>query len=234
MPEFEEAPPAHDPPTATISPVSIGAAVGAAILGAVVWGAISHFTGYEVGYVAWAIGGAVGIAIAATGGRGTPMAVMAAVMALASIFTGKMASAHFALENALDETVERSLYDEYIEDAKGLAAIDMSEDSDVVEFMISHNYTGAEDPLGVSEEELSYFKAESVPMLSEFHSSPPAFESWSEDQRAQLRRAIMDEVYGDPEAGLIDMVMGDLAGMDLLFAFLGIATAFQLVMRASM
>ena len=67
----------------------IGAIVGG-IAGALVWGAIAKFLNVEVGYVAWAVGLAVGFLSYAFGGRGIANGVLCAIVALLSIYGGKV------------------------------------------------------------------------------------------------------------------------------------------------
>ena len=67
----------------------IGAIIGG-IAGALVWGAIAKFLQIEVGYVAWGVGLAVGFLSYAFGGRGMANGILCAIVALASIYAGKV------------------------------------------------------------------------------------------------------------------------------------------------
>lgn len=82
----------------------VGGIVGGA-LGAAVWSAITYFTHYELGIVAWLVGVAVGFGVAmGTGGKGRPaLGVLAALLAFASIFGGKLATAHFAAQDFIHD-----------------------------------------------------------------------------------------------------------------------------------
>lgn len=75
----------------------VGGMLGGA-LGAAAWTAIAHFSHHEFGIVAWSVGIAVGAGVAwGTGRQGKPaFGVLAALLAFASIFTGKLAAAHLA------------------------------------------------------------------------------------------------------------------------------------------
>jgi hypothetical protein len=67
------------------------AGLAAAIVGGVVWGLIVRWSDYEIGFAAWGIGFIVGTAVVfgAQGARGTPLQVLAVVLALAGILLGK-------------------------------------------------------------------------------------------------------------------------------------------------
>jgi hypothetical protein len=69
---------------------SIIGAIGGGIAGALVWGAIAKFLNVEVGYVAWGVGLAVGFLSYAFGGRGAVNGVLCAIVALLSIYGGKV------------------------------------------------------------------------------------------------------------------------------------------------
>ncbi len=75
----------------------LGGLIGS-IIGAVIWAAIVHFAEYEVGFVAWAVGGLVGIGAVKFGGRGQTLAIACAIIALASIFCGKVAAYKLMLD----------------------------------------------------------------------------------------------------------------------------------------
>lgn len=75
--------------------------IAGGVLGAAAWTGISYFTHYELGIVAWLVGAGVGLGVAmGTGGKGRPVVgVLAALLAFASIFGGKLATAHFAAQD---------------------------------------------------------------------------------------------------------------------------------------
>lgn len=81
-----------------------GGVVGGAI-GAAAWAAISYFTHYELGVVAWVVGAAVGYGVSmGMEGKGRPaVGVLAAFLAFASIFGGKLATAHFAAQDYIHD-----------------------------------------------------------------------------------------------------------------------------------
>lgn len=82
-----------------------GGVVGG-VIGAAAWGAIAYFTHYELGVVAWVVGAAVGYGVSmGMEGKGRPaVGVLAAFLAFASIFGGKLATAHFAAQDYIHDS----------------------------------------------------------------------------------------------------------------------------------
>ena len=72
----------------------VGALIGA-VVGALAWGLIAWKLQVEIGYVAWGIGLLVGFLSYAMGGRGMSNGVVCAVVALISMFVGKMLAVRF-------------------------------------------------------------------------------------------------------------------------------------------
>lgn len=190
---------------------------------------------YELSLIAWAIGGGVGVAAAATGGRGMKMAVMAAVLALVSILGGKLSAAHISLGQYLD-TVPPSQehYDELMADAALWANVDRTDDMEVAEFIASRGYADTKDALAIADEDMDWFLANHGPRLLGWSEDYPSFEEWSVNLRQNERRFFMETVTGKEDGSLLDLVLGELEMIDLLFVGLGVVTAFQLVMRASL
>ncbi len=209
----------------------LAAAIGA-FVGAVIWAVIAATTGYEVGWVAWGIGALVGFGAKIAGGGGKPVAVACAGLALLGIFGGKMMAVRYAFakfsEKAQAELTSRERYNEEVKDASDIAAV-MSE-SEYPAFMIAHNYVGASDVPGViSAEDLKDFKEETVPHLRKLHSEKPTYETWLETRENE----IAEEFRGGPQmTDLARIVVTDLAAMDFVFAFLGVATAYRVALSA--
>src|SRR4051794_10714990 len=67
----------------------IGALVGG-VIGAVLWGVIVSVTNFEIGYMATGVGFLVGYGSAKLGGRGKVNGVLCAIIALLSMFGGKV------------------------------------------------------------------------------------------------------------------------------------------------
>jgi len=205
-----------------MQPLALAGALVAGVVGALVWGGISVATNFEIGYIAWGIGLAVGGAARWSGGHGKTTAVMCAAVALVSIFAGKVLAVQWSapgeIREALDST--REYYDEMMSDADALVTLPSADDHP--KFMIDHEYTEAEKPEDVSADELEYFRTETVPMLMELHEKKPTFEEWRDDQ--------VDRIMADFD--VVEAVVSNLGLFDAVFALLGIATAYKLVMGA--
>lgn len=78
----------------------VGALIGG-IIGAILWGAISAVINFEIGYMATGIGFLVGFGAVLLGGQGKPMGVLCGIIALLSIFGGKIAAVRFTARPAL-------------------------------------------------------------------------------------------------------------------------------------
>ncbi len=197
----------------------------AALIGAFVWKGIALSFGYELGLIAWAIGGAVGAAAVITGGRGDVMGGYCAVITLLAIFAGKymiMSSVQLELatlfESESGSAMMTELYEEAEYDAQAFAVIDKS-DASVKAFMVDHYYTDADEAIFVTDRELEDFRADIQPFLES-------------DDPTQIYTA---ELGNEPSfaaamssASPTSMVFESLGFIDLLFAFFGLSTAFQL------
>ena len=208
---------------------AIGAAIAGGVIGALIWGAISHFTGYEVGYVAWGIGGLVGWLATVAGGSGFTTAAAAGAIALVSIAGGKLLATKFAIDASRAELAAEleSAADEFLIES-GLF-YDLSSEDEYPEFMIAHGYSESDDASDVSQDEIDYFKATAIPVYEEIRDG--------EKDPEILERIYADRVISTnlAEIGFLQLAFGgqepgDYA-FDLLFAALGIFTAFKLVAR---
>ena len=207
--------------SSNMSPEAFMGAVGAALLGAAIWGGIAYLTGYEVGYVAWGIGFIVGFGAKALGAKGHTAGVICAGLALLSIFTGKMFTLRMVVGNEVEKAARQHLTQEVYRtvqrDAADFALVE-SEDA-YPAFMASHGYSKSQNPAEVTKKELVEFKRASAPRLREFQKEQPDFHAW--------RRAAVDAAMA--EISLPGLLRDSLHPFDLLFAFLGIVTAFRVV-----
>jgi len=208
--------------------VAIVAAVAAALVGAWLWRFAAVTFGYEFGLIAWGIGGAVGFAAASAGSRGVQAGVLCAVIALGSIVLGKY-WAYSAIVDQLQDAIsgvsaefDEEMYDYYEEETEDARLFVRGSGSDdfVRRFMVERGYTDATDPARVSAYELADFREYVEPTLREMAESQPDFEEWQESSVDALDQispwAMMREGFGI---------------LDILFAFLGIGTAFRLGSR---
>ncbi len=200
----------------------IGGTIGA-LVGAGAWALISVLTNYEIGYVAWAVGGLVGLGARLLGGRGAATGFACAGMALIAIFAGKMIAVQYAapaeVRAALASEITPEVFDEFQKDAEDFAAL--TDESQHREFMVSHGYTDESAAADVTTEELEDFRAHRIPLLTEMKSNPLPYDEWKE---AQIERAT-GEILA--ELSVTQIVIDNLGFIDLLFGFLGIATAFK-------
>jgi hypothetical protein len=208
-------------------------AIGGAIVGAFVWGGIAYLTNYEVGYVAWGIGALVGGLARFMGSRGQTAGIVCGVLALASIAGGKYLATKWTIRAGIDESISMALteeaYREALTDARDFAALESRDQ--YAEFMVSHNFTAAQTAAEVGADELESFEQHSVPGLRWIHANRPSFEQWRARESERMR-ALMQEFLDDDQS-ILEIVKENLGPIDILFAFLGVATAFQLA-RAGM
>jgi hypothetical protein len=209
-----------------MNPRAFLGAAGGAVIGAVIWGMLTVVTGMEIGYVAWAVGGLVGFGAAALGGRGTQCGALCAVLAVVSIFSGKMIAANAILKKAMDKVTSSSglfnkaAYDEARADAEAFSKI--KAESDHAAFMVERKFTKAESPQKVSAEKLKEFRENQVPHLRQIASEKPSFEAWQADQKRKINEAMGQSL------SLTQIVVKSLGPIDILFGLLGVATAYRL------
>lgn len=203
----------------------LGATVGAAI-GAAIWAAIAALTGYEVGYVAWGVGLAVGFGAHVMGSSTQMTAVVCALLALGSIFVGKMIAFDLAvgdeLRSATSKYLTQDAYDEEVRDASDLAA--MESDDDLPEFIASHGYSDGSTAEDVTQEEIDWFNSAYGPDLVRLYVDQLTFDEW---------KALREERVSTTLAAGIsttDLVIEDLGMFDLIFALLGVITAYRVAL----
>ncbi len=208
----------------SFSPAAIAAAAAVALFGAWVWKFVAVTFEYEFGLIAWAIGGAVGFTAAASGSRGMQAGIVCGVLALGSIVVGKY-WAYSAFVDQFQDAVSgvmtsddemNDYYEQEVSDAR--AFVDGSGSDDFVRsFMVERGYTDATDPARVSADDIEYFRDYVEPALREMAEQPQDFEQWQANSIEAIGEispwAMMRESFGL---------------FDILFAFLGIGTAFRL------
>jgi len=207
--------------------VLTGAVVGA-VVGAVIWGAITALTGYEVGYVAWGIGLLVGGLARAAGGSGQTTGLACVVLALASIFAGKLLAVKLAApewirEAAAEELdLTRDYYDVLMTDSEEFAKL-QSED-DYPQFMVVSGYSEAENPDDVGTDEVDGFIRYQVPRLRRLYEDEPDYSTW---RKQELDRVVE---FSLKDFSLTEEVVSSLGLLDIVFAVLGLATAYKIGM----
>ncbi|MEM1176579.1 MAG: hypothetical protein AAGI27_17430 [Pseudomonadota bacterium] len=207
-----------------LSPAAIGAAVVAALIGAWVWKFVAVTLEFEFGLIAWGIGGAVGFAAAMAGARGVQAGIICGLLALASIGLGKY-WAYSAFIDQFQETVAGVMttddemvdyFEEEMADAR-LYVNGSGSDDFVRRFMVDRGYTDATSPGRVSSAEVADFREYIEPALIEMADNPPDFDEWQESS-----------VEAIGEMSPWAMVIESLGLLDIVFAFLGIGTAYRL------
>lgn len=194
------------------TPLALAAGLLAALLGGSVWAAIVLVTDYEIGWVAWGIGALVGLAMAkVTRTRSRPLAVGAAVLALVGLVAGKgfvtagsagsIADELAATPEYLAAPVAWQMYETGELDAETLEAVRATEE--------------AGDTLSDALWEAMVTQATArVAAMSEAD-----------------RRAIADAAAAGyvNQLGLVDGILVQLSGFDLLWLVLAVGTAFQIM-----
>ncbi|MEN6626617.1 MAG: hypothetical protein ABFD69_10355 [Candidatus Sumerlaeia bacterium] len=203
----------------------IGAIVGA-VIGAVIWGAVAAFANLESAYIAWGIGALVGVGAVLGGGRGAAMGVTCAIVAVLSILAGKMMVVHIVFQEMIPEVVEartsEPAFEEFQKDAADFAKLESA--SDHVKFMIDHDYTDESDPDAVAPEELASFRKYDVPELQDMGTSTTTYDYWRNHHKQTVEEQLNEVPYSDIVADNLDL-------FDLLFAVLGIVTAYRVGSR---
>jgi len=204
-----------------LSGKSIGAGAAAALLGALIWYFIANVSGYELGLVAWGIGALIGFVVAAMGSRGQMAGVACAVLAVVAILAGKFmiySSFQDEFTAAMDQSKEevRYLYDGEMAAAKAYARV--SDEESLRQFMVDHQFSEAYRAEGVSLQEIESFQSENKIRLTLYAYASPEFEDWYQTTF----------IANLPEISTLEIVKEGLSPIDLLFLFLGVATAFRL------
>ncbi len=132
-----------------------------------------------------------------------------------------------AAQSAAGDSVNReidNLYRVLMRDAEDLAELE-SEES-YAKFMVTHKYTDEKRAADVTEEEIESFTEYDVPMLEELAEKKPSKEEWAAwDKVRMYREHIEQQVDG------IKVVEKGLGPIDIIFAVLGVGTAFSIVSR---
>lgn len=199
-------------------------AICGAIVGAIVWAFISVGTGHELGYIAWGVGGLVGFAGSLGGGKGFSCGITCGILALVSIFGGKMMAVYYMAPDELRPMIEESYsiqsYNDCVQQSVELAKL-ISENQ-YPKFMVKHGYTQTEDPKDVSDDELYDFKFHIIPSIKRVDEGRLSYQEWKDEGIKLTLEDIMAELP------LHEIVIDDLNFIDIIFAVLGLLTAYRL------
>jgi hypothetical protein len=209
-----------------MKPFSLVGAVIGGVLGALVWAAVTYFFKVEVGYIAWGVGGLVGLGALAMGGRGAATGGACALIALLAIFAGKF----LAVKVAVGSPDAEALYRDFVSDARDFAAL--TSERQFPRFMVQHGYSNAGEPSGVTADEVERFKTKRAPMLREIHEKNLTFKEWRDTAAGKAYLAELKEWESAVDRRIVQAVIDELNVIDLIFALLGVATAYKLVAGA--
>lgn len=194
------------------TPLALAAGLVAALAGGVAWAAIVLLTDYEIGWVAWGIGALVGWAMArVTVNRSRSLALTAAALALMGLVAGKglvtvgsqgaIADELTANQEFLASAVAWQMYHAGELEPGTMAAIQATEQAgDTLSDALWADMTAQ--------------AANRVATLPEA------------DRRALAEQAAAGFIS---QLGIVDGVRAQLSGFDLLWLFLALGTAFQMM-----
>lgn len=194
------------------TPLALAAGLVAALVGGLVWAGIVLFTDYEIGWVAWGIGLLVGVAMArTTRARSPSLAVAAGALALVGLIAGKGFVVVGSTGSVADELLATPEY------MAGAMAWDMYSAGELeVETMDAIRATQeAGDTLSdaVWEEMLAQADARLAIM------TPGDRQAFADGVAAGMVN----------QMGLVGGIRSQLSGFDLLWLFLAVGTAFQMM-----
>jgi len=195
--------------------------IAGAIIGAIIW-AIVIKLGYEFGLIALAVGGLIGKAANYTGFIGYTRGVICALLCAAAIFGGKYIGYTLVYDEIMDgasgyvnEAGETEAWDAmYKREAAELADMNQT-DANLKKFMLANEYAFSDEP--ITAYDLEYFRESQIPYINEM--------------AGLSAEEVTSEMGFDEEElnlSVWSLVMGGLGGLDLLFLFLGMGTAFRL------
>jgi len=163
------------------------------------------------------------------------MGLICGLIAAVSIFGGRAVGYQFidrdtmsAMEDEMygvNEDEDRDLYEEIMEDARLFRNV--KGDDATKAFMVARDYTLASNPARVSDDEMYDFLAEYEYNLRSWGESPPTYEEWYV-QWYELE-ADDEEYPGEESQSGIGRLLGSIGLFDIIFIFLGVSTAFQMV-----
>lgn len=195
----------------------------AAMVGALIWGLISWSTNFEIGYIAWGIGLLVGLAAAFCGSRGSASGVACAALAILSIGAGKYLAVAWSVSDTTRE-ISSLIRDSYSQELFAELQADAAEfkkvrnEEQYAKFMTVRGFSEGQP----TEDELREFKDLTVPMLQQIERGELSFEAW---RTAGMQAAETD--LTELKRSSMSLLFESLNAFDLLWALLGISTAYK-------
>jgi hypothetical protein len=216
---------------ARMIPGIIGAAIGG-LVGAILWAAVIFLAQREIGIIAWGVGVLVGFGGLVLGARGMTMGVLCGIIALISICGGKLVGFQLVslfppetVELVDEEEEDRELYEEFMEDARQFASA--KEDDAIRAFMVKRDYSLQSSPSAISDEELYEFRADMEGYLLSWAETPPTYEQWY-NEWYEIEPEYEGEGTAESET-VLGNIWNSFGLFDILFFFLGVTTAYQMV-----
>jgi hypothetical protein len=124
------------------------------------------------------------------------------------------------LREGLAPLLTQEVYAETMTDANDFARV--SNDAQIPQFMVDHAYTEAEYAEDVLPTEVAAFRTDVAPQLREIQREKPSYETWRES-------TLDGAVDGIKEAvSPMEALKESIGLIDIIFGFLGVATAFRL------
>jgi hypothetical protein len=217
--------------------------IGAGLIGAFVWGfGFGGPHGMTSSWLAMVIGFLIAIFCIVFRGRGTKMAILAAVVALVAIFGGRFFGGWVVLNREWGYRdrmmIAREIYkntDTNAEASRTLRALadfkQLKGDAEYPALIVKHNFEIGEPDGHVSETELAEFKQHWAPLLKRWAESLPK----SNELAGQVMAVHIDiyEAEFKANTSITDIATYDLNFVDVFFALLGAMVSGAMVMLVS-
>jgi hypothetical protein len=186
---------------------------GAAFAGAAVWAALAIYANVQIGWIAWGVGALIGLAMVKGGGHGQMLAVVAAVLAVLAIGTGRYATYQAVLDEAAQQAFPDDMFDAYKADATAWKALGASPtDEQVTEFALDREY---------DVDSAAEFRMVVAPRLNWLAESERTLADWRTFEAGNLQA----------QFGFVEYLKEDFHPLDILFVLLGLGSAFGIVSR---
>jgi hypothetical protein len=205
----------HDVPDTRL-PLAIAAGLVAALIGGGIWAAIVRLTNFEVGYVAWAVGLLVGAAMTrVTHVRGKTLAAMAAGLAVLGLLAGKV----FIFTTRAGPIAKQIAGDTAA--LGGALAWQMYQAREL-------------DPVTLDSVDARFAAQDTLSdalwgrMLEQ---SGAKLQGMNQEQKVAVAKLAASNSLR--QMGLVNGVMGQFSGFDLLWVFLAIGTAYRMLAQGA-
>ena len=194
------------------APLALAAGLVTALLAGLAWAAIVLITDYELGIVAWGIGGVVGLAMAAvTRSRSRGLAVAAAGLALVGLIAGKAFVVYGSTGGIVDEIMATP---EYLNAAVAWQMYEAGElEPETMQAVEATEAAGDTLSDAVWEQMLDQGSARIATL--------------SREEQRQVAEEVASGIVG--QMSIVDGIMAQLSGFDLLWLALAMGTAYKIM-----